>query len=156
MPLAMAALFACASALVCAPRPPHAFARHRPVIAQYSGETSRGLEALTPAQQKAFLSVVQSDDFVMADMVNADDALWNRVRETEPALGDLSDDELQTALTSYINTGPNLVDVLLKTPVGPVFLINIVLAATGLSWCDVPFFDHDTAACVQLAARTNG
>ena len=41
---------------------------------------------------------------------------------------DMSDDELKAAFDSYVNAPPTLADVVFKTPVGPVIIVNIVLA----------------------------
>ena len=94
-----------------------------------------------------------SEEFSIPSLVSADSAMWDRVRESYPALAELSDTELGDALKSYIETPPTLSEVLLKTPVGPVLLINLILAATGFSYCDLPFTPSDSAACLELAAR---
>lgn len=78
------------------------------------------------------------------------------MRTAYPALADVDDATLSATLKSYVSTPPSLSEVLLKTPVGPVILINIILYATGLSVCDVPFLPSDTDACLQLAARSTG
>ena len=97
---------------------------------------------------------MQSDEFSAVDFVNADAAMWERVRASHQALAELSDDELGRVFDSYVNTRPSISEVLFKTPVGPVILINIVCAVTGLSWCDLPFVASDSTACAELAART--
>lgn len=125
--------------------------RHVPITMQYSGETTRGLESLSPPQQKAFVAAMSSDDVSIPMLVTADAAAWARVREANPELQNLTDDELSAALSSYINTPPSLSDVLLKTPVGPVVLINIVFAVTGMSWCDIPFVPTDTTGARSIA-----
>ena len=136
--------------LVCRPV---VHSRHPSVRAQYSAETTRGLENLNDGQRKAFLNIFNSDMFSTPELLTADSEEWDRVRAAEPALAELSDDELKATLTNYVNTGPTLTDVLFKTPVGPVFAINILLAVTGLSYCDLPFVDSGSTACLQLAAR---
>lgn len=94
------------------------------------------------------------DDFSMSDLVSADAEAWSRVRDAHPELMSLSDEQLSATLDSYVNTSPRLVEVLTKTPVGPVIGINVLLALTGLSVCDLPFVSSDSTACLQLAART--
>ena len=123
---------------------------------QYSGDTTRGLEALTPEQQKAFFAAANSVEFPLPELRSADAAMWERVREAHPALASLSDEELNATCTSYIEAKPSITDVLFKTPVGPVFALNIIAAATGFSWCDVPFVNSDSLACAQQAARMAG
>ena len=130
--------------------------RHLPVYAQYSGDTTRGLGSLTPEQQKAFVAACSDDDFSTVDMVSADEAMWMRVRGAYPALASLDDDTLAATLNSYITTPPTLSEVLIKTPVGPVLLLNIILYITGFSVCDIPFLPNDTQACIELAARNSG
>ena len=146
---------ACTSALNIRPtlRRAEYLPRHPSPVAQYSGETTRGTEALTETQRKAFLAATEDDQFSMSELISADAAMWDSVRSAYPALVDLSDAELSATLESYVNTPPSVTDVLFKTPVGPVFLINIILAVTGLSWCDAPFVDSSSTACVQVAAR---
>ena len=135
--------------------PPTAYVRHRPAYLQYAtGDSTRGLESLnTTEQQAAFRSVIESEQFSATALVTADTALWDRVRAFSPDLADLSDDQLQDVFTSYINTPPSVSDILLKTPVGPVILINLLFFATGFTWCDIPFLSSDTQACAELAAR---
>ena len=123
-------------------------------MAQYSGETTRGLEALSAEQQKGFVAAVSSDEFSAVALASADAEMWERMRVAQPALAGLSDAELEATFQSYVNAKPSLFDVLFKTPVGPVFIVNIILAVTNFSWCDVPFVSSDTAACAELAART--
>ena len=111
---------------------------------------------MPPEQQRAMVDLTLSEDFSTVSLVSADAATWDRVRSAFPALASLSDEELAIALDSYVNTPPTVWDILLKTPVGPVVFLNIVLAITGWSWCDVPFADKSSTACVQLAARVAG
>ena len=44
------------------------------------------------------------------------------------------DEQLRTA---WVNSGTDI-SALWKTPVGPVLIINLILWATGASWCDTP------------------
>jgi len=138
-----------------ASRPLQGFSpRSRPPVAQYSSGSTRGLEALNAEQQSAFVAAMGCDDFSMSDLVSADAEAWSRVRDAHPELMSLSDEQLSATLDSYVNTSPRLVEVLTKTPVGPVIGINVLLALTGLSVCDLPFVSSDSTACLQLAART--
>ena len=107
-------------------------------------------------QPKAFLRAANSVEFPLPELRSADAAMWERVREAHPALASLSDEELNATCTSYIEAKPSITDVLFKTPVGPVFALNIIAAATGFSWCDVPFVNSDSLACAQQAARMAG
>ena len=55
-----------------------------------------------------------------------------------------SDVELKDALvvdSASVEEGKprNIVDVFLKTPLGPVILINVIAWQTNFSWCDTPF-----------------
>eukprot|EP00966_Prymnesium_polylepis_P268578 6204680-Prymnesium_polylepis.2 len=86
-------------------------------------------EALEAALEKypadAASPWAKKDGWDSFGLTSATSEQWAAVREEFPVLGDRSDEELAGALTTYLSSGPNLVDVLLKTPVGPVFLINI-------------------------------
>ena len=55
-------------------------------------------------------------------------SLWNAIREEWPVLASRSDEELVEAWGAYVKEPAELMDVLLKTPVGPVVLINVILA----------------------------
>ena len=65
--------------------------------------------------------------------------VWNRVRSEFPALQERTDAELAAANEAYVNEPASLKDVLLKTPIGPVIVINAFLLVSGFSWCDTPF-----------------
>jgi hypothetical protein len=67
---------------------------------------------------------------------------WHQARKEHPPLAPYSDEELKLAL---LRQPPKVLDVFLYTPVGPFVLLNIVIAFTGLSWCDTPF--GDALAC---------
>ena len=112
----------------------------------YSLPNTRGLETLTPEQQKAFLDAV--DDSGLVDLTKNGE----RVRASQPALADLSDEALADVVKAYVSTPTSLQDVLLKTPVGPVVLVNLVAAICGVSVCDLPFWP-ETTACLEVAAR---
>ena len=148
---ALVLLALCASAAAYSLHAPCHAANRRAAIAMQ--ETTRGLDALTQPQQKAFLAVMADDEFPMSNFVTADAELWDKVRAIQPDLAELSDAELQGTFDTYISTSPKLSEVLLKTPVGPVIGINLLFAVTGFSFCDLPFADQGSAACVQLAAR---
>lgn len=67
-----------------------------------------------------------------------------QARNDFPDLSSYSDTELKDALvvdsTSAEEGKPrNIVDVFLKTPLGPVILINVIAWQTNFSWCDTPF-----------------
>jgi len=116
-----------------------------------SAKSVRGLEKLTPEQQTALSEAFTST--IAETLTNADAETWERVKKAYPALSDLPDEELQAAVDSYVSTRPQLLEVLVETPVGAVFLINLVLWATGLGFCDLPFIDSSSRACVQVFAR---
>jgi hypothetical protein len=149
-------LLALVPSFVVPPLPAGRYFAHRPidVRAQYSGDTSRGLEGLAPAQQKAFVEATATPDFAVTLLLEADSESWDRLRATYPALADLTDQQLADTTRSYVETPPSLVEALLKTPIGPVLGINLVLWATGFSACDLPFVDSGSRACMELAART--
>ena len=65
-----------------------------------------------------------------------DPAALDKARSDYPALAGLSNADLRTA---YFRIPSSLMDILFKTPLGPVFILNIVAAATGFTWCDTPF-----------------
>ena len=132
---------------------PHAALRQRASLTLIRAQT-RGLDGLTLEQQTEFVNCC--DAFMLSELVSADAEMWDRVRLEYPALSGLDDETLSTTLSSYINTPPTLSEVIFKTPVGPVVLLNIVLIATGVSVCDLPFVSGDTQACIELAARSTG
>ena len=68
-------------------------------------------------------------------------------------LTERSDKELTAALLTVLNQGPDIVGILLKTPVGPTIAINLLILATGSTWCDTPFVDSTSKACMELVAR---
>ena len=55
------------------------------------------------------------------------------MRDEWPVLEERSDEELAEAWEAYVLEPAKLSDVLLKTPVGPVFLINIIIYAVQRS-----------------------
>ena len=107
----------------------------------YSGDTTRGLEALTPEQQKAFSPRPTRSTrcrSCVRPMQQCGSACARR-----PALASLSDEELNATCTNTLKQ-PSITDVLFKTPVGPVFALNVIAAATGFSW---------RAVCQQRQSR---
>ena len=75
------------------------------------------------------------------------------VRSAYPVLAGLSNEEMRDAITAYVKAPPSIADVLLKTPVGPTLLINLALLASGASYCDLPWADASSKACIELAER---
>ena len=75
------------------------------------------------------------------------------VRSAYPVLADLSDEQMRDAITAYIKAPPSIADVILRTPVGPTLLINLALLASGASYCDLPWADSSSKACIELAER---
>jgi hypothetical protein len=74
---------------------------------------------------------------------NKDEA-WEAFAKEYPQMAEeFSQDELRIA---YIKQSPQLLDILTKTPLGPVLLINLIVLASGFSWCDTPFH-QDGAQC---------
>lgn len=59
---------------------------------------------------------------------------WAAVKAKMPSLAKFEDEQLRTA---WVNSGTDI-SALWKTPVGPVLIINLILWATGASWCDTP------------------
>ena len=93
----------------------------------------------------------EASDWESFPLTSATSENWATVREEWPVLAARSDQELKTALDTFLNNGPDPLAVITQTPVGPVIGINLFLFATGLSWCDTPF--GNAAACVEVAAR---
>jgi len=118
---------------------------------RYSLPSTRGLEALSAEQQKAFLDAV--DKFGLVELSNyGPSSAWERVRTAQPSLSPLSDEALEAAVKAYVATPTTLPDVLLKTPVGPVIGFNLLAVAFDVSVCDLPFWP-ETTACLEVAAR---
>ena len=70
---------------------------------------------------------------------------WNRVRADFPALSELSDEELRAAVVA----GGDPIDILVKTPLLPVFGINIALIAArsqGILLCGTFLADRSCEA----------
>ena len=127
----------------------------RPAARMSSGAV-RGLEALPLESQAALLEAMGDQRFAITELAKADGATWAKVREAYPGVGDVSDAELDAAIKSYIDAPPTLADALFKTPVGPVLLVNLLAWALGVQWCDLPFADPTSQACVEVAARGGG
>jgi hypothetical protein len=132
---------------------------------QYSfGDNVRGLEDLSPSQQKAFVAMFQDEKFLLKlsereglqlqEAASADAEVWAKVRADYPDLVDLTDDDLERTCKKYTSVKPTIADTLFRTPVGPVLLLNLVAFATGFApACDLPWSATDSPGCVELAAR---
>ena len=46
--------------------------------------------------------------------------------------------QLRTAVVSFER---NWFDVLFKTPIGPLLVVNLLIIASGKSWCDTPWYN---------------
>ena len=121
---------------------------------QYSfGDNVRGLEDLSPSQQKAFVAMFQDEKFLLK-LSNADAEVWAEARAAYPDLADLTDADLVLARKKYTSVEPTLLDTFIKTPVGPFLLLNLYALATGFSLaCDLPWSATDSPGCVELAAQ---
>ena len=121
---------------------------------QYSfGESLRGLEQLEKPQAEAVIEALSSREFSYSKLKDVDTDECERVRATHPSLSSLSDDDISAAFVKYVETPPTLQEALFMTPIGPVFLLNLILLATGFSVCDTPFADTQSTACLEVAAR---
>ena len=47
----------------------------------------------------------------------------------------------------------DLVAILTQTPLGPFVGINLLFWATDFSWCNTPFVEPDSKACIESIAR---
>jgi len=61
--------------------------------------------------------------------------VWTEAKATYPVLSSYTDAQLRRA---YFAQKSSLVDVILYTPVGPVFALNILAWYFHFSWCDTP------------------
>jgi hypothetical protein len=68
---------------------------------------------------------------------------WTQAKTMFPVLAAYDNADLRQ---TYLTQSPSLWDLLVKTPIGPFLLINLVVLATGFSWCDTPFH-QDGAQC---------
>ena len=71
---------------------------------------------------------------------------WAQAKDDFPLLASYDDADLRQ---TYLKQKPKILDLFLKTPLGPFLLINLVVLATGFSWCDTPFH-QDGAQCPPL------
>lgn len=114
-------------------------------------------DALTTAQKDALLAAERAYPVGAEDakiqLTRAGAAEWDVVRSEFPGLAGLGDTDLSAAYTAYLDQPISPLDVLLKTPVGPTVLINVLLLASGVSYCDAPWAAQ-TKACAELAARS--
>ena len=75
-----------------------------------SAKSVRGLEKLSAEQQTARSEAFTST--IAETLTNADAETWERVKDAYPVLANLADEELQEAVDSYVNTRPELLEVL--------------------------------------------
>ena len=129
-------------------------ARHPSAVMQYSfGDDTRGLEDLTPPQQKAF-AAMYTDEELVVKLSRPNAEVWAEVRTAYPDLKDLTDDDFVRTCKSYTSVKPTLADTLFKTPVGPLLLVNLLAFATDFSAaCDLPWSDTNSRGCLDLAER---
>ncbi|KAL7468784.1 hypothetical protein ACHAXS_009021 [Conticribra weissflogii] len=67
---------------------------------------------------------------------------WDDLKAQHPSLQEYSEDELRRA---YVSQSPTIVELFVKTPLGPFLLLNLIFFLSGFSWCDTPF--HAEGAC---------
>lgn len=67
---------------------------------------------------------------------------WDDLKAQYPSLQEYNEDELRRA---YVSQKPTIVELFVKTPLGPFLLLNLILFLSGFSWCDTPF--HAVGAC---------
>ena len=68
---------------------------------------------------------------------------WDELKTQYPSLQEYSNDELRRA---YVMQKPTVVDLFVKTPLGPFLLLNLVFFLSGFSWCNTPF--HVQGGCL--------
>jgi hypothetical protein len=71
---------------------------------------------------------------------------WAQAKNDFPMLASYDDAKRRQP---YLMQTPKMLDLLLKLPLGPFLLINLVVLATGVCWCDTPFH-QDGAQCPLL------
>ena len=137
--------------------------RFVPLTMQYSVDSTRGLNLPAP-QQKAFVEAFKTAEFSVAalsgttfdEKVAVDPEKFDALRAAYPDLAPLSDAQITAVVDSYVDTKVTPVEAFLGTPVGPVIILNLMLWASGLSACDLPFVDASNRACLELASRRSG
>jgi len=137
--------------------------RFVPPTMQYSVDSTRGLNLPAP-QQKAFVEAFKTAEFSVAalsgttfdEKVAIDPEKFDALRAAYPDLAPLTDAKITAVINSYVATKVTPVEAFFGTPVGPVILLNLMLWASGLSACDLPFVDASSKACLELASRRSG
>ena len=137
--------------------------RFVPLTMQYSVDSTRGLNLPAP-QQKAFVEAFKTAEFSVAalsgttfdEKVAVDPEKFDALRAAYPDLAPLSDAQITAVVDSYVDTKVTPVEAFLGTPVGPVIILNLMLWASGLSACDLPFVVASNRACLELACRLSG
>ena len=123
-------------------------AQRRMMVAFACAPSSLPTEAEAKAVEQAFLDAEMP---LLSTSSSAADL--DLVRAAYPTLAEMSDEEMRDAITAYVSTPPKPLDVFFKTPIGPTLLLNLALLASGASYCDLPWADSSSKACVELAER---
>lgn len=90
--------------------------------------------SLTEAERDTLIEASQEMPFCSTGrtpLTQATPTTWAAVRDRWPALTKCSDDDLAEAYMAYLSAPPNLLEVLIKTPLGPFLLL------WGVPWTDV-------------------
>mmetsp|Transcript_22329 Transcript_22329/g.29358 ORF Transcript_22329/g.29358 Transcript_22329/m.29358 type:complete len:172 (+) Transcript_22329:108-623(+) len=103
-----------------------------------SGDSEVGVVDLTDEEDEALRAVALalSKKSAYGDSWFDKAEAWDQARKDFPILNNYSDADLRSA---YIRQPAKLLDVILYTPIGPFFIINIIFYISGFTWCDTPF-----------------
>lgn len=100
-------------------------------------ELSESIVQLSPDQDQLLRDVASSMEEAYGMSWFEKEASWEELKSKHTSLlQEFSNDELRRA---YIAQKPKAIDLLLKTPLGPFLLVNLLFLLGGFSWCDTPF-----------------
>lgn len=99
---------------------------------QFSPDEDKAFREVLKGLQKDVDGKTTTNDYRWYDQSD----VWTEARASYPVLSSYTDAELKRA---YFSQKTSLVDVILYTPIGPVFAVNILAWYFHFSWCDTPF-----------------
>ena len=103
-----------------------------PPIIELDIEQDQALRDSTPAMEEAY-------GIAWFEQSEA----WDELKNQYPSLQEYSNDDLRRA---FIAQKPTVGDLLTRTPLGPLIVLNGICWLGGFSWCDTPF--HGADACL--------